>query len=61
MKYEEAINGASGEAWKQEVKNKNKQTIKHKVWRPAKKSQVPKCKRILDVVWSMKEKVNGTL
>ena len=50
MKYEEAINGSDGEAWKQEVKNENKQMIKHKVLRPVKKSQVSKDTRILGSV-----------
>ena len=37
MKYEEAINGPNGEAWKGEARNKHEQMISHKPYRPVKK------------------------
>ena len=68
MKYEEAINRPDGEAWKQEVKNKHDQIIKHEVWISVKKVKVQWAHKIfkLSMVhekeseWDLKRQVDST-
>ena len=61
VKNNKAINEANVKAWKKKVKNKHDGMIKHKVWRPVRKSYILNSTRILGSVWSMKKEADGTL
>ncbi len=59
--YNKAINGPDGEHWKAEVENKYQQMVNCKVFKPVLKSDLPPSTKIIDSVWVMKTKSNGTL
>jgi hypothetical protein len=59
--YNEAINGPDGERWKAEVENEYQQMVNCKVFKPVIKSNLPPGTKIIDSVWAMKKKSNGTL
>jgi hypothetical protein len=61
MTYNKAIDGADGERWKAEVENEYQQMVNCKVFKPVLKSDLPPGTKIIDSVWAMKEKRNGTL
>jgi hypothetical protein len=61
MTYNKAINGSDGERWKAEVENEYQQMVNCKVFKPAPKSDLPPRTKIIDSVWVMKKKSNGTL
>ncbi len=61
MIYNKAINGPDGEHWKAEVENEYLQMVNCKVVKPARKSDLPPGTKIIDSVWAMKKKSNGTL
>ncbi len=61
MTYYEAINGPEGKHWKAEVENKYQQMVKSKVFETVLKPDLPPGTKIIDSVWAMKKKSNGTL
>jgi hypothetical protein len=56
-----AINGPDRERWKAEVENKYQRMVNCKVFKPVLKSDLPPGTKIIDSVWAMKKKSNGTL
>jgi hypothetical protein len=61
MMHNEAINGPDGECWKAEIENEYQQMVNCKVFKPVLKSDLPPGTKIIDSVWAMKKKSNGTL
>jgi hypothetical protein len=61
MTYNSAINGPDGEHWKAEVENKYQQMVNCKVFQPVLKLDLSPGAKIIDSVWAMKKKSNGTL
>ncbi len=61
MTYNKAINGPDGKRWKAEVENEYLQMVKSKVFKTVLKSDLPPGTKIIDSVWVMKKKSNGTL
>jgi hypothetical protein len=61
MMYNKAINGPDRERWKADVENKYQQMVNCKVFKPVLKSDLPPGTKIIDSVWAMKKKSNGTL
>jgi hypothetical protein len=61
MTYNKAINGPDGECWKAEVDNEYQQMVNCKVFKPVLKTDLPPGTKIIDSVWAMKKKSNGTL
>ena len=46
--------------WLPAVKEEHDRMVKHKVWKPVKKSEVPVRSKGLTSTWAMKKKSNGT-
>jgi hypothetical protein len=61
MTYNKAINGPDGECWKAEVENEYQRMVKCKVFKPVLIADLPQGTKIIDSVWAMKKKSNGTL
>jgi hypothetical protein len=61
MTYNKAINRPDNEHWKAEVENKHQQMVKSKVFKTVLKADLPPGTMIIDSVWMMKKKSNGTL
>ncbi len=61
MTYNEAINGPDGECWKAEVENEYQRMVKCKVFEHVLIADLPQGTKIIDSVWAMKKKSNGTL
>ncbi len=61
MIYSEAINGPDGERWKAEVDNEYNCMVKNKVFETVFKKNLPPRTKVIDSVWAMKKKSNGTL
>jgi hypothetical protein len=61
MKYHEAINGPDGKKWKAEVKTEHGRMVKSGVFEKVKLSELPSEVKIIDTIWAMKKKSNGTL
>jgi hypothetical protein len=59
--YNEAINGPDGNLWKEEVDNEFNQMVKNKVFKTVHKKILPPGTKIIDSIWAMKKKSNGTL
>ena len=45
MKYNQAINGPDGEAWKKEIKNEHERMIKHKVFEVVDRAICPRARK----------------
>ncbi len=60
MSYKEA-DGPDGEHWKAEVENKNQQMLANKVFKVVLQKILPSGTKLIDSVWAMKKKSNGTL
>ena len=59
MKLDEAM-VTDAQGWANAVKEEHKQMIANDVWRPVKRSKVPKGAKILTSTWACKLKSNGT-
>jgi hypothetical protein len=59
--YNKAINGPGGKHWKAEVEYEYQQMVTSKVYKTILKFEMPPGTKIIDSVWVMKEKSNGTL
>jgi hypothetical protein len=60
MKYKEALKTKDKESWIKAIEEEHERMMKHKVWIPVKKSDVPKGAKILSSTWAMKKKADGT-
>ena len=61
MKYEEAINGPDGEAWKAEIINENERMKKNEVFEVIDKDDLPPGTKLIDSTWVCKKKSSGVL
>ena len=61
MTYSEAINGLDGGRWKAEVDNEYNCMVENKVFKTVFKKDLPPGTKVIDSVWAMKKKSNGTL
>jgi hypothetical protein len=61
MNYKEAVNEPDGVHWQAEVENKSQQMVAHKVFEVVLCKDLPAGTKIIDSVWAMKKKSNGTL
>ncbi len=61
MNYKEAISGPDGKRWKDEVENEYQQMLANKVLKVVLRKDLPPCRKLIDSVWAMKKKSNGTL
>ena len=61
MNYKEAVNRPDGMRWQAEVKNKYQQMVANKVFEMVLRKDLPAGTKIIDSVWAMKKKSNGTL
>ena len=59
MKYKETMKDDPGN-WLPAVVEEHDRMVKHKVWKPVKKSEVPVRSKVLTSTWAMKKKSNGT-
>ena len=61
MKYEKAIQGPDGEAWKKEIENEHNRMVAHGVFEPVHKDDLPNGVVPIDSTWACKKKSNGKL
>ena len=61
MKYNEAINGPDGKAWKAKIENEHNCMLKHDVFVDVKKVDLKSGTKVIDSTWACKKKSNGTL
>jgi len=61
MNYKEAINGPDGMRWQAEVENEYQRMVTNKVFEVVLRKDLPVGTKIIDSVWTMKKKSNGTL
>ncbi len=61
MKYNEAIHGPNGKAWKQEIKNEHIRMVKNQVFEEVNKNDLPEGTKVIDSTWVCKKKNTGTL
>jgi hypothetical protein len=61
MNYKEAVNGPDGVRWQAEVENEYQQMVTNKVFKVVLSKDLPSGTKIIDSVWVMKKKNNGTL
>ena len=60
MKYHEAINGPDHVEWKKAAEEEYDRMVKHNVWTPVPRADVPEGSKIITSTWAMKKKANGT-
>ncbi len=61
MDYKEAVSGPDGENWKDEVENEYQRMLANKVFEVVLQKDLPPGTKLIDSVWAMKKKSNGTL
>jgi hypothetical protein len=61
MNYKEVVNLADGVQWQAEVENKYQQMVANKVFEVVLRNDLQAGTKIIDSVWAMKKKSNGTL
>lgn len=61
MKYDEAISGPDGEAWKIEIDNEHNRMVKNEVWDAVRKADLPAGVKPIDSTWACKKKSSGKL
>jgi hypothetical protein len=61
MNYKEAVSGPDGKHWKAEVENKYQRMPANKVFKVVLQKDLPPGMKLIDSVWEMKKKSNGTL
>jgi hypothetical protein len=61
MNYKEAINGPDGVRWQAEVENEYQRMVANKVFEVVLRNDFQAGTTIIDSVWAMKKKSNGTL
>ena len=60
MKYDQAMATEDCAKWVKAIDEEHEQMLKHKVWTPVPRSEVPEGATILTTTWAMKKKSNGT-
>ena len=60
MKYKEAMATKDAESWKKAVEEEHERMMKHNVWKPVPRVEVPKEATTITSTWAMKKKANGT-
>ncbi len=61
MKYNEAIYGPYGKAWKQEIKNEHNCMVKNQVFEEVNKHDLPEGTKVIDSNWVCQKKSTRTL
>jgi hypothetical protein len=61
MNYKEAINGPDGMHWQAEVENEYQRMAANKVFEVVLRNDLQAGTKIIDSIWAMKKKSNGTL
>ena len=61
MKYHEAVNGPDGKAWKTKVKKEHNRRMASGISEPVQINDLPKGTKLINMMWVMKRKSNGTL
>ena len=54
MKYKEAMASKDAKAWKRAVEEEHERMVKHKVWTPVPREEVPKDATTITSTWAMK-------
>ncbi len=49
IKYKEAVNRPDGKAWEKEIENEHDHMVKNDVWKPVKKSSLPKGTKVSSI------------
>jgi hypothetical protein len=60
MKYKEAMASSNHDKWQKAVNEEHKRMLKHNMWKPVWRKDVPEGAKILTLTWAMKKKANGT-
>jgi hypothetical protein len=60
MKYKEAMASSDRDKWQKAVDEEHERMLKHNVWKPVLRKDVPEGAKILTSTWAMKKKANGT-
>jgi len=60
MKFKEAMKSKDAEAWCKAAEEEHDRMMKHKVWEPIKREDVPEGATTITSTWAMKKKANGT-
>ncbi len=62
MKYEEAINGPDGDAWKAEIDNEHERMVKNEAWEVVQRKDFPPGGvKPINSTWACKKKSTGKL
>ena len=61
MKYDKAVNGPDGVAWKAEVEKEHQQMVFNAVFEAFKMADLLKGTKVIDTTWAMKKKSSGAL
>ena len=61
MKYNEAIHGPDGKAWKQEIENEHNFIVTNQVFKEVNKNNLHEGTKVIDSTWVCKKKSTGTL
>ena len=59
MKYREAMAGDFKDKWEEAVLEEHERMVKHNVWKPVKRDEMPRHAKPLTSTWAMKKKSNG--
>jgi hypothetical protein len=60
MKYKKAMASSNHDKWQKAVNEEHERMLKHIMWKPALRKDVPEGTKILMPTWAMKKKANGT-
>jgi hypothetical protein len=60
MKYKEAMASSNRDKWQKAVNEEHERMLKHNMWKPVLRKDVPEGTKILMSTWAMKKKANGT-
>jgi hypothetical protein len=60
MKYKEAMASSDHDKWQQVLDEEHERMLKHNMWKPVLRKDVPEGTKILMSTWAMKKKANGT-
>jgi hypothetical protein len=61
MSYNKAADGPNGVRWKAEIENEYQQMLTNKVFVVVLRKDMPMGTNIINSIWQMKKKSNGTL
>jgi hypothetical protein len=60
MKYKEAMASSDCDKWQKAVDEEHERMLKHNMWKPVLRKDVPEGTKILMSTWAMKKKANVT-